>query len=474
MAGPRDSPLPFAAGALFLAVLAAAACDRPPPESNAAAPGDTADAAFTVRDSAGVEIVVNHLPERPRGRFWSFDPEPAFVIGGDRTSPATHDHRDVRPHDRALGAVWEVSGLARLSDGRIAVLSSENRQLYLFEPSGRLSGTIGRRGRGPGEFSRPLHLWYAPPDTLVVWDEWFGPITRFDLGGAVLARRTIDLGLALERLPSQAHMESGTFPLPDGSLMVEVELRDTGLERPADDALIRYPPVEYVRLDHAHNTISFGTWKGPERWAVPEEVGSAVAYGSPSAEDLLEVYDYLFPTSGVTTSIAAGGRPVRVYLSHGDTNEIRQYSLDGALVRVIRRTTDPVPVTARAHRARLDENAKYVVTLNEAPFDWYRPLMLSMPRWESYPPVHGLFVDTEGYLWVREWSDNETGVPDRWSVFSPEGRWLGILDGPPASPAGTSDLAFISNIWIGREFFLGVRRDELGVERVEGYRIRRR
>ena len=466
-------PVAFAASVPILAVFVAVSCDRPPPESNAAGPVGTADAAFTVWDSAGVEIVVNHSPERPQGQFWSFDPEPAFVLGGDRTNPVADDFRDVRPDNRAPGAFWEVSGLARLSDGRIAVLSSENRQLYLFGPSGELSRTIGGRGRGPGEFSRPIHLWYAPPDTLVVWDQWFGPVTRFDSGGGVLARRTIDLGLALERLPSQASVEGQTFPLPDGSLMVEVNLRDTGLERPADDAMIRYPPVEYVRLDHAHNTISFGTWKGPERWAVPEEVGIAVADGSPVAEALLEVYDHLFPTGGVSSSIAAGGRPTRVYLSNGDTNEIRQYSLDGTLVRVIRRTTDPVPVSARAHRARLEENTRYAVTLNEVPFDWYRHLMLSMPRWESYPPVHGLFVAADGRLWVREWSDNETGVPDRWSVFSPEGRWLGILEGPPASSAGTSDLAIIPTVWIGREFFLAVRHDDLGVERVEGYRIRR-
>ena len=369
--------------------------------------------------------------------------------------------------------MWGVSGLARLVDGRIAVLSTENGRLYLFEPSGELSRTIGGRGRGPGEFSRPVHLWYARPDTLVVWDEWFGPVTRFDTSGAVVAGRKIDLGLALERLPSQASVESRTHPLPDGSLVVEVELRDSDLERPTDGATIRYPPAEYVRLDHAHNAVSFGTWKGPERWAVPEELGRSAAYGSPVAEILLAAYDHLFPTGRVSSSIAAGGHPPRVYLSHGDTNEIRQYSLDGTLVRLIRRTTDPVPVTARAHRAWLDEYARSAVAMNDSPFDWVRPFLLSMPRWETYPPIHGLFVDADGHLWVREWSDGETGVPNRWSVFSPEGRWLGVLDGLPASSAGTSDLAFLSNIWIGREFLLAVSLDTLGVERVEGYRIRR-
>ena len=35
--------------------------------------------------------------------------------------------------------VWSVVGLARLPDGRVAVLSSENQQLLLFEPSIRRS-----------------------------------------------------------------------------------------------------------------------------------------------------------------------------------------------------------------------------------------------------------------------------------------------------------------------------------------------
>ena len=301
-----------------------------------------------------------------------------------------------------------------------------------------------------------------------------GPVTRFDTTGAVLARRTIDLGLALERLPSQASVESRTHPLPDGSLVVEVELRDSDLERPADNEMIRHPPREYVRLDHAHETGSFGTWRGPERWAVPKDLARAAAREIPLTGDVLAAEDHLFFTGGVSSHIVAGGRPARIYLSHGDTNEIRQYSLDGTLVRVIRRTTRPIPVTARAHRAWLDEYAKSAVAMNDSPFDWIRPFLLSMPRWETYPPIHGLFVDADGHLWVREWSDGETGVPDRWSVFSPEGRWLGVLDGLPASSAGTSDLASMSNIWIGREFLLAVRLDTLGVERVEGYRIRRR
>lgn len=102
---------------------------------------------------------------------------------------------------------------------------------------------------------RPEHMWYLPPDTLVVRDYLMGPVTRFDTAGRVLDRRHSDLGGALEQLPDQASPESRTIALPDGSL-VKVVLRDRDLERPPDDALVRHPPVEFVRLDNTYATVS--------------------------------------------------------------------------------------------------------------------------------------------------------------------------------------------------------------------------
>ena len=49
---------------------------------------------------------------------------------------------------------------------------------------------------------------------------------------------------------------------------------------------------------------------------------------------------------------------------------------------------------------------------------------------DDHPPFFDVIVDTEGYLWVREWSESETGLPDQWSVFSPQGRWLGSMAVP--------------------------------------------
>ena len=136
-----------------------------------------------------------------------------------------------------------------------------------------------------------------------------------------------------------------------------------------------------------------------------------------------------------------------------------------------------MPRSGRAHRAWQRNLIRYLMTVNRDA-SWVRPIVEAVPRKPFYPAFAGLTVDTEGHLWVREWSDSETGWPDQWSVFSPEGRWLGVLRGPPNATGSTgSDLLFlcgeIAPCWIDGDFFLALRMDELGVERVEGYRLRR-
>ena len=434
---------PTALPTVLAIAITAAACG--PPD----APGANGTG-YTVHDSAGVEIVVNHTPERAAGGFWTVDPEPEIVLGGtENPGAAANDSAQL---------IWDVVGLARLTDGRVAVLSGEGRGLFLFEASGKLSGTIGRAGEGPGEFLRPERLQYLPPDTLVVWDYHMTSINYFDTEGSLLRERTIDHAALRQRAPG-ATGESMRMPLPDGSFVVGAPDRSgAGAEmRPEPGGTFRWMPEEYLRLDHEYRAHSFGIWAGMEMW-VPR-VGTD--------------YEIPFvPTFALDSHIAVGGDPLSVYLSEGDRNEILQFALDGTLMRIIRRTTDPVRVTDRAHGAWIETMYAFGEMADEplppGVFD-------GMPRKESYPPVGGLVVDAEGHVWVREWSASETGVPDQWSVFSPWGRWLGVVAVPPET--STSDLfmcyRFFVPCWVDEEMFLTVRRDELGVERVEGYRIRR-
>ena len=410
-------------------------------------PGDKSGSAeqptFTAHDSAGIEIVENHAPQHPAGSFWTIDPEPEFVLGGTgNVTGAAHDSSQL---------IWRVVGLARLQDGRVAVLSSGNKQLMLFEPSGELSRIIGGPGEGPGEFIHPLALQYLPPDTLVVWDQFLSSIDHFDSDGTLLRERSIDPARMSQH---GGWTESLRIPLPDGSLLLGL------LDRTADES----PD------DCTHLTVLGRTSLTVRGHSSPEY--DVMVHG----EELLRIDDaYAAHSFGCArvyrTHLAAGGDPPFVYISNDD-NEIHQRSLDGTLVRIIRRTTEPPPVTDKAWRAESEHRARNRETSGRPPqTEEDEPIR----RREKYPAVETVVVDAEGHLWVREWSASESGIPDQWSVFSPRGRWLGVLPFPPDPAAPDLQICgqYSTPCRAGKDYFLIVRQDELGRERVEGYRIRR-
>lgn len=419
---------------LFVAlaiVILAPGCGQRFPEEGATDPEPT----VTTRDSAGIEIVENHAPEWTAGEFWTIDSVPEFVLGGS-------DDLGALANDSAQ-LIWETVGLARLEDGRVAVLSSMGKQLLLFHPSGELSRTIGRGGEGPGEFTRPEWLQYLRPDTLVVWDYFLTSIDHFDTTGTLLSERRVDHARLREM---GAWGEGFRLPLADGSFVVGV-IDETDSDSPDD--------CSHLALQ--------GRFGDGEEFTLPSERRFRV-------DDTPATYP-LGCANAFTTTMAAGGDPESIYIST-DSEEVQQRSLDGTLLRIIRRTTEPLPVTDRAWARELENSDRYGEMMGARPREEGEE---EVARREVYPGIVNLVVDSEGHLWVREWSDSESGVPDQWSVFSPEGRWLGALAFPPDPAAPDLQLCrrYATPCWIGKDHFVLVRRDELGVERVEGYRIRR-
>ena len=420
--------------AVLLTAVVVAGCDR-------AAPGgsDSTEAPhFTAWDSAGVEIVENHAPEHPAGQFWTIDPEPEFVLGG------TEDVEALANDSAQL--IWRVVGLARLPDDRVAVLSSENQQLMLFEPSGELSRIIGRPGEGPGEFTRPEKLQYLPPDTLVVWDYHMTSIDYFDTAGTLLKERSVDF---LRLREHDLWGEGFRFPLHDGSFISSKKVQEAESEPAWSDCS---PTRRWMMRGSETGELVGGPQESEHR--ADEFIRVDTAYGADS---------FACPRF-----IAAGGDPPSIYVSRSDRNEIHQFSPDGVLLRIIRRTTDPLRVTDRARRAWEDRNAKYYESLG---FSLPEGELEAMRSVETYPPIDGLMVDAEGYLWVSEYSDSETWTPDQWSIFGPDGRWLGVL--PKDVPVFFLCRDFQFVCWIDRDFLLVVGRDEFDAERVVAYRIRR-
>lgn len=415
---PRPRPRHRACELVIVLALSVYACDRPPPEPESSG--------VTIRDSAGIRIVENHAPVWDSADFWIVDPEPEFVLGHGAPGDSAH-------------LVWNIRQAGVLSDGRVAMLSpGGDRKVLVFEPSGRLSAAFGRAGRGPGEFYYPMRLQVLPGDTIVVWDQGFGPVYHFDPSGKILRERRIDLGAvhAATRTDNQRPGESVYQPLPDGSFLIEMHRPDW--HPPEEPGVVYRSPRGYVRIDSTYSAHSFGWWRGRERLSVPD-------WSVPSQVP--------FPGGSVAT---VGGDPLAVYVTDGrDRYQVHQFSATGVLQRILRRTVDPVPVDDES----LEGFMELAKTVNSH-FDW--------PRWEremrdrvsgrNHPFIIDLQVDSEGFLWVYDHGRDER------SVFNPEGRWLGTVELPPGGIA-----------WIGEDFILLVKADlETHLESVTGHRLNRR
>ena len=397
--------------------IAAAACDRPPPAPEAPR--------VTVWDSAGIEIVENHASEWGDSARWSVDPDPEFVIGGSAVIESADDPSHL---------VWQVRGVARLSNGNVLVHSGGEEAVMLFEPSGALVTMVGRKGQGPGEFVRPQHIQVLPGDTIAVWDYGFTRVSYFDATGTLVGERRLDVAtvLANTRTDTEYSPESIDIPLLDGSFVVQRGIRDYPQPQPGE---IRRRPVEYLRIDTAYGLHSFGWWK------FSEHIGMTSKWRS-----------YPWPPYARRSIVVAGGNPPTVYITDGDVFEIRQFAADGALKRILRRDADPMPITSeelaeyRARAAEVNPDVDWA--------DWEQSLAAAPPR-EFHPAILWMLLDTEGHLWVWE------RVAERPHVFDPEGRWLGTVDIPAA-------------VWIDKDMVLALRSDpDTDVQRIEGYRLRK-
>ena len=128
------------AAMMTIPLLLTAACERQP---------DTTPAfQHEIRDSAGIRIIQNPLPDPDSRLGWQVGTEPVFTIGSVEAEEAFQLHR--------------VDDALKLGDGRIVVANGGSHQLLVFDEGGNYLTAWGQKGAGPGD----LHLrlgWQVRP-----------------------------------------------------------------------------------------------------------------------------------------------------------------------------------------------------------------------------------------------------------------------------------------------------------------------
>ncbi len=371
------------------------------------------------RDSAGVAIVEQSRPQRPEGLGWRLSEEPTLTIG---TIDGDPDHELSR-----------VTGAVRLSDGTIVVANTGTYELKFFDPSGRHLRNVGREGDGPGEFRFPASLWRSSGDTLHVWDPLQKRLSVFGSGGQLV--RTVRLSSA----GGGGGNVSGIFE--DQSMLVVRGGRR--LDASVSQTVLR----DSVRLDRYERSGEFADslmrLPSGNKWVL-------TAGGRTTFPDVPFTPEPTWTTDGLD-----------FYAGSASAFAIEQRDTTGKLLRSIRVLDSERPLTEEL-RDEYGENLLAFYSRSPEQQRRQETFLAEVPFPDRLPAYSRLLVDDVGYLWVEEYRI-PMSPQSVWQVFDSSGTWLGRWD----APRGLRVFQF------GRDFVIGVRRDEFDVEYVELYALDR-
>ena len=378
----------------------------------AACDGGTAqDERFVTRDSAGVSIVESFAPAWGDERRWSIDPEPVFSIGQEDGDAAYQLHR--------------VTGVVRMQDGRIAVANGGSNEIRLYAPDGRHLGSVGGSGEGPGEFRALMGLYRLPGDSLFAYDLLLDRRSLFGPEG--------DFVRVVEPAEAAGQRHYIEAVLPDGSI-VTASAAET---------------ISHLSLPHGFLRQSYN-WIRRRQDLVPLDTLGVFL----SAESLnvrgenFAAYVRAPFLHGTHSAVRDGD----IVLGESEVWELRSLDFDGELLKVIRRHHELRPLSSTdVEQVRNDADPEL------------RPGLMDVDFSGNYPAYTMVRADTDGHIWVREYQGSPDASTEQWTVLSPDGEWLGTVEAPRT----------VSVAELGPDYMLALVRDDLGLENVRMYRLRR-
>ncbi len=381
-------------------------------------PGEVeAQRAASVVDSAGVSIITSD--PFSSDRRCTVGDEPFFSVGD-----ALGDERY---------EFYTLRGMARLSDGSVAVIDRRDQRVRIFSETGEFLRSMGGRGDGPGEFRNPWFLWVLPGDTLWVGDYRPQRFNVFSGDGEFIRLVTLD--------PLYPNPSRGGGVLSNGT---SVNLRQD-YEKETD---FRTPQTLLVE---AHGPA--GVLSGMVMTVAGRRMGSVESAPRFSFAPLFEASPDV-DADGTTIAVTSGRDP-----------EVRILDEQFRLARIIRWFDEDRDVTRADVRAWRDEYVKQQRDRNLGDLaETFRPQTAALlsderPVADSFPTASSVTVGRDGRIWVRRYPRPREATG--WLVFEPEGDFLCHLD--PVQ--GLQVYEF------GSDYIRGSRRDALDIESVVMYEL---
>jgi hypothetical protein len=320
----------------------------------------------------------------------------------------------------------QVVGAVRLSDGRLVVANGGSNEVRVYDASGKHLSTLGRAGGGPGEFQTLRALWLLPADTLLAVDARNNRVTVYT-PGPTLSRSF--------QLQSVAGI-SGR--LADGSYLLTVGVAPS-MDMKDFQGLIEFNGLVLRRSAEATTVDTVARAKGGH------------SYVNPTTRR-----QYPFPF-GRTAQIAVA--PARFYYADTHSTEVGIYDPTGKRLGSVKLRPSSRPLTDADIEKWIEVD---LARRNAAQKLDARNDFKQIPPLKRTPEFAAMKVDDLGNLWVRHYGPPFDPSPN-WDVYDANGAPLARVRLP----------ARFDPFHIGRDFLVGVRKDELDVEHIEVYRLTR-
>lgn len=371
--------------------------------------------ACTILAAAGCGSNGDSLQERATTRKL---PNGAVVV----SNPAALDH-EVRPltvdlrFGREAGAGQDLFGnVADLevdAYGRIYVLDDQAREFRVFGADGAHVRTIGGRGSGPLEFSRPTGIAWGPDWQMWIEDTGNNRYSVFDTTGALLASHP-------RKFSWRAFRWSGAFDR-DGNLYLE-------------------------NMKFSVEQISRWLTKGDTDLAVTDSI--QLPQFEPATYELvldgIKVAVTNIPfTPNLRWSVAPDGT---LWFGLTDAYRFYQRAMEGDTLRIVERAYNPIPISQSVRDSALDTEFLRDMAERGANID---PSLVPkhLPRWQSFT------IDDEDRLWVMP----QLAAPDSsaFDMYDSKGRLVASFKlGARLVP---------STLRVRADYLYGVMVDELDV-----------